>query len=86
MRSTTPLYAANEKRRERGAAASVEAVRTALDKLGATAPPRLAAAGRLRLAHPDASLRELGERAEPPATKDTVAALLRRLTALGDGA
>jgi DNA-binding transcriptional regulator WhiA len=36
-------------------------------------------AGRLRLAHPNASLAELGALADPPMSKDAIAGLLRRL-------
>lgn len=76
-----PLVAANERRRTVGAAATVAAVRDALDKLD-SAPRRLVEAGRLRLDHPDASLAELGALANPPMTKDAIAGVLRRLIRL----
>ena len=41
-------------------------------------------AGRLRLAHKQASLEELGQLAEPPMTKDAVAGRIRRLLAMAD--
>ena len=41
-------------------------------------------AGRLRLEHGQASLEELGQRAEPPMTKDAVAGRIRRLLAMAD--
>ncbi len=45
----------------------------------------LAAAGALRLAHPEATLEELGQRyADPPMTKDAVAGRIRRLLQLAD--
>ncbi|MBS2961555.1 DNA-binding protein WhiA, partial [Actinocrinis puniceicyclus] len=50
----------------------------------AEAPEHLALAGRLRLAHRQASLEELGALAEPPLTKDAVAGRIRRLLALAD--
>jgi hypothetical protein len=45
-------------------------------------PERLAEVGRLRLRHPTLSLRELGARCEPPATKASVHRRLRRLQEL----
>ena len=44
----------------------------------------IAAAGRLRLEHSQASLEELGQLAEPPLTKDAVAGRIRRLLAMAD--
>jgi DNA-binding protein WhiA len=41
-------------------------------------PPHLRAAAALRLAHPELSLTELGERANPPLSKDTMSGRLRR--------
>lgn len=83
MGPLAPLTAANEQRRAAGAAASVAAVRNALDKLD-SAPRRLVDAGRLRLEHPDASFTELGQLATPPVSKDTIAGLLRRLVHLAE--
>jgi DNA-binding protein WhiA len=71
----------------RTAEASVEncaKVEWALDLLGGVAPENLAETGKLRLAHRDASLEELGRYASPPLTKDAVAGRLRRLLALAD--
>lgn len=71
----------------RSAEASVEncaKVEWALDLLGEVAPENLAETGKLRLAHRDASLEELGRYASPPLTKDAVAGRLRRLMALAD--
>jgi len=47
-------------------------------------PEHLAAAGRLRMDHKQASLEELGSLAEPPLTKDAVAGRIRRLLAMAD--
>src|SRR5437773_3275216 len=60
----------------RSARAAVEAgarVSRALEILGDDAPEHLAAAGRLRLDHKQASLEELGTLADPPLTKDAIA-------------
>jgi len=45
-------------------------------------PPALLAVAGLRLRHPEASLRELGQLLDPPATKSAVNHRLRRLTQL----
>ncbi|KIX79119.1 sporulation protein, partial [Streptomyces sp. MBRL 601] len=47
-------------------------------------PEHLAAAGRLRMEHKQASLEELGALADPPLTKDAVAGRIRRLLAMAD--
>jgi DNA-binding transcriptional regulator WhiA len=41
-------------------------------------------AGRLRMAHRQASLEELGQLADPPLTKDAIAGRIRRLLAMAD--
>ena len=71
----------------RTAVASMEncvKIEWALELLGGAAPDNLADTGKLRLAHRDASLEELGRYASPPLTKDAVAGRLRRLVALAD--
>lgn len=71
----------------RSAQASVSAcarVERALEILGDEVPDHLRYAGQLRLTHRDASLDELGARAEPPLTKDAIAGRIRRLLALAD--
>lgn len=74
-----PFSAANvERSRQAGFAAAARAQR-ALDLLGDEVPEHLAAAGRLRIAHPTASLNVLSGLAESPMTKDTLAGRLRRL-------
>ena len=59
-------------------------VERALEILGDDAPEHLLVAGRLRLEHGQASLEELGQRADPPMTKDAVAGRIRRLLATAD--
>jgi len=60
-------------------------VHEALRILGDRVPAHLAEAGALRLAHPEATLEELGQRyADPPMTKDAVAGRIRRLLRLAD--
>jgi DNA-binding protein WhiA len=75
---------ANLRRSARAAVASGARVKAALDILGTDAPEHLLAAGQLRLAHPQASLEELGGLADPPMTKDAVAGRIRRLLAMAD--
>src|SRR5699024_8448596 len=61
---------ANLRRSARAAVAAAARVKRALDILGDGAPNHLVEAGRLRIAHGQASLEELGQLAEPPMTKD----------------
>jgi len=75
---------ANLRRSVRAAVASAARVQRALDLLGDRTPDHLLGAGRLRLAHRQASLEELGQLADPPMTKDAIAGRIRRLLALGD--
>lgn len=75
---------ANLRRSARAAVASGARVKAALDILGGQAPEHLLDAGTLRLAHPQASLEELGALADPPLTKDAIAGRIRRLLALAD--
>lgn len=75
---------ANLRRSARAAVAAAARVQRALDLLGPTAPDHLLVAGRLRLAHRQASLEELGQLADPPMTKDAVAGRIRRLLAMAD--
>ncbi len=56
----------------------------ALEILGEEVPEHLAAAGRLRMEHKQASLEELGALADPALTKDAVAGRIRRLLAMAD--
>jgi len=75
---------ANLRRSTRAAVAAAARVQRALEILGNDAPGHLLDAGRLRLAHGQASLEELGALADPPLTKDAVAGRIRRLLALAD--
>lgn len=75
---------ANLRRSAQAAVAACARVERALEILGDEAPEHLSYAGRLRLAHRDASLDELGRQADPPMTKDAVAGRIRRLLALAD--
>jgi DNA-binding protein WhiA len=78
------LAVANARRTRTAADRRVAQIREALDLLGKDAPARWAEAGRLRLQHPDLSLRKLGELASPPVSKHTMAALIFRLVSLAE--
>ena len=80
------LTSANARRTAEAAADNCFKVAQALKLLGETAPANLRQTGTLRLAHPDASLEELGRYASPPMTKDAVAGRIRRLLAMADKA
>ncbi len=75
---------ANLRRSARAAVAAGARVERAMVILGDDVPDHLAAAGRLRLQHKQASLEELGALADPPMTKDAIAGRIRRLLALAD--
>ncbi len=75
---------ANLRRSARAAVAASARVERALDILGPEAPDHLAQAGKLRIAHGQASLEELGQLAEPPMTKDAIAGRIRRLLTMAD--
>ena len=75
---------ANLRRSARAAVAAGARVKRALEILGDDIPDHLAAAGKLRLEHSQASLEELGQLADPPLTKDAVAGRIRRLLAMAD--
>ncbi|HEX3202925.1 MAG TPA: DNA-binding protein WhiA, partial [Actinomycetes bacterium] len=65
------------------AMAQVSAVEQAVARLGWEGlPADLAEVAALRLAHPDASLAELGTMLDPPRSKGGVLARLRRIEAL----
>jgi len=68
----------------RRGATGVARVQAATVLLQGAAPEHLLAVGRLRLEHPQATLEQLGEFADPPMTKDAVAGKLRRLFAVAD--
>lgn len=75
---------ANLRRSARAAVAAAARVARALEILGAEAPDHLAQAGRLRIAHGQVSLEELGQLADPPMTKDAIAGRIRRLLTIAD--
>ena len=75
---------ANLRRSARAAVAAASRVKRALEILGDDVPDHLAAAGKLRLEHGQASLEELGALADPPMTKDAIAGRIRRLLAMAD--
>ena len=75
---------ANLRRSARAAVAAAARVERALEILGDTVPDHLAAAGKLRVEHRQASLEELGRLADPPMTKDAVAGRIRRLLSMAD--
>ncbi len=75
---------ANLRRSARAAVAAGARVQRALEILGDEVPEHLAAAGRLRMEHKQASLEEPGALADPPLTKDAVAGRIRRLLAMAD--
>lgn len=75
---------ANLRRSAQASVAACARVERALEILGPDTPDHLLYAGQLRLAHREASLDELGNRAEPPLTKDAVAGRIRRLLAMAD--
>jgi hypothetical protein len=74
---------ANLRRSVAAAMAQVSAVEQAVAKLGWDGlPADLAEVAALRLAHPDASLAELGAMLDPPRSKGGVLARIRRIEAL----
>ena len=74
---------ANLRRSVAAAMAQAAAVRLAVERVGwERLPADLAAVAALRLAHPDATLAELGALLDPPRSKGTVLARLRRLVAM----
>ncbi|HEU0257577.1 MAG TPA: DNA-binding protein WhiA [Microbacteriaceae bacterium] len=75
---------ANLRRSAQAAVTACARVERAFEILGDDVPEHLRYAGSLRLTHREASLDELGRRAEPPLTKDAVAGRIRRLLAMAD--
>lgn len=71
---------ANLAKTAEASAAQLEAIRTIAETRGlGSLPPALRDFAELRLAHPDASLRELGELADPPLSKSAVYHRVRRI-------
>lgn len=75
---------ANLRRSVQASVAACARVERALEILGDNVPEHLKYAGSLRLQHREASLDELGNRADPPLTKDAIAGRIRRLLAMAD--
>lgn len=75
---------ANLRRSAQASVAACARVERALEILGDDVPEHLRYAGHLRLSHREASLDDLGTRADPPLTKDAVAGRIRRLLAMAD--
>ena len=71
---------ANQQKASNAAAGQLFAIRTVLERYGMEGlPPALQEFIRLRVAHPDASLKELGEYSDPPLSKSAVYHRVRRL-------
>lgn len=75
---------ANLRRSVVAAVAAGARAERALEILGDHVPDHLAAAGRLRVEHRQASLEELGQLHDPVLTKDAIAGRIRRLLAMAD--
>jgi DNA-binding protein WhiA len=74
---------ANQAKSIDAAMGQVKAIRLLVEKRGIDSlPPALQALALLRLSHPDASLRELGELASPALTKSAVYHRVRRIEAI----
>ncbi len=76
---------ANQAKSIDAAMEQTEAIKRLLDKRGLDSlPPALQDLALLRLRHPDVSLRELGELADPPLSKSAVYHRIRRIEALAN--
>ncbi|MDZ4170411.1 MAG: DNA-binding protein WhiA [Coriobacteriia bacterium] len=76
---------ANQAKTTEAALGQIEAIRVLAATRGLTSlPPALAELAELRLAHPEVSLRELGELAEPPLSKSAVYHRVRRIEELAE--
>jgi DNA-binding protein WhiA len=74
---------ANQAKSIDAAMEQVRAIQTFIDKKGLESlPPALQDLALLRLEHPDVSLRELGELADPPLSKSAVYHRIRRIEAM----
>jgi DNA-binding protein WhiA len=78
---------ANQQKASDASIEQIMAIRTVIDRYGMDAlPPALQDFIRLRVAHPDATLRELGEFADPPLSKSAVYHRVRRIEQLAEEA
>ncbi|RGE17919.1 DNA-binding protein WhiA [Leucobacter sp. wl10] len=75
---------ANLRRSAQASVAACARVERAMEILGDEVPEHLRYAGHLRLQYREASLDDLGARADPPLTKDAIAGRIRRLLAMAD--
>ncbi len=75
---------ANMRRSADAAVVAVIRVKRAFEILGDDVPDNLREAGETRIKFPEDSLNLLGDRLNPPATKDAVAGRLRRLNTMAD--
>lgn len=77
---------ANHAKSADAAMQQIAQIRALIERKGIESVPRsLQEVALLRLRHPDASIRELGELADPPLSKSAVAHRLRRINALAEG-
>ena len=71
---------ANQQKASNAAVEQIYAIRTVVEHYGMeNLPPALQDFIRLRVLHPEASLKELGERANPPLSKSAVYHRVRRI-------
>ncbi|MDP9805489.1 DNA-binding protein WhiA [Trueperella bonasi] len=75
---------ANMRRSADAAVVAVIRVKRAFEILGEDIPANLREVGEYRIKFPEDSLNMLGDRLDPPATKDAVAGRLRRLNTMAD--
>ena len=74
----------NMRRSAKAAVKASKKIKRAFRILGDEIPQNLRDAGQLRIQHKDASLRQLGQLADPPISKDAIAGRIRRLSQLAD--
>lgn len=78
---------ANQQKASDASIGQIMAIRTVIDRYGIDAlPPALQDFIRLRVTHPDATLKELGEFADPPLSKSAVYHRVRRIEQLAEEA
>ena len=76
---------ANQQKATDASIGQIIAIRTVVDRYGLEAlPPALQEVIRLRVAHPDATLKELGEYSDPPLSKSAIYHRIRRIEQLAD--
>lgn len=74
---------ANQQKASKAAVAQIKTIRRVLERHPiATLPPALQEFIRLRVTYPEASLKELGDRADPPLSKSAINHRVRRLESL----